>query len=89
MPPFKVTYTDSDPSSLLLREWIQPLINKYTSTTTTIRPPVKNIINVREQSRNHEIGVNNIVKVWQLNKLYRYTLYGVVRDSINLQLSCI
>lgn len=89
MPPFKVTYTDSDPSSLLLREWIQPLINKYTSTTTTIRPPVKNIINVREQSHNHEIGVNNIVKVWQLNKLYRYTLYGVVRDSINLQLSCI
>lgn len=89
MPPLKINYHDSDPTTILLREWMQPLINKYISRKTTIRPPTRGIITERKQVQWHKNGIYNYVRVWDFLKIDKYEIYGVVRDSINLQLSCI
>lgn len=91
MAPFKISDNDGDATTMLLRPWMQSLIDKsaVASSSSRLRLPIRNIINERMTRDNYKQGIFNNVKIWGLNRVFKYNVYGVVRDSVNLQLSCI
>lgn len=98
MPPFIIKYFDSDPTTIYLRYWIQPLINENnrtirnnqtSSNEITIHLPQKNIICLKKQKKFHKKGIYNYVRIWNFIKIDKFSICGIVRDSINLQLSCV
>lgn len=90
MAPFKPMDKDSDATTLLLRPWMQMLIDKHTSVChSRLRLPQRNIVDARVQRDSNEEGVYYTVRIWLLKRVYKYNIYGVVRDSVNFQLSCV
>ena len=112
MPPLKIKYSDSDPTTIYLRRWIQPLINennrtiiKSSSSSSSsssgndnkrrkggpiyIHLPKRDIINLKRQKKLHKRGIYNYIRICDFIKIEKYSIYGIVRDSQNLQLSCL
>ena len=44
---------------------------------------------LKRQKKLHKRGIYNYIRICDFIKIEKYSIYGIVRDSQNLQLSCI